>query len=163
MNKILIVFFFFIAFYGKMVAQKAEVMTFEQFEQRYMKGKEDTLYVLNFWATWCKPCVEELPFFERANKEFKGKPVKVVLASLDFPKQLESRLNPYLIDNKIQSKVLLLNAPHENIWIPKVDGEWSGAIPATLFINPKKGTREFHEKSYTWEELLQTINNNLKL
>jgi thiol-disulfide isomerase/thioredoxin len=44
----------------------------------------DTIYVVNFWATWCKPCVEELPIFDSLNLEVKGQAIKVLLVNLDF-------------------------------------------------------------------------------
>ena len=56
----------------------------------------DKTYVINFWATWCAPCVKELPYFEEVNKEFKDKNTEVILVSLDFPSQIESKLKPYL-------------------------------------------------------------------
>ena len=52
----------------------------------------DTTYVVNFWATWCKPCVAELPYFEQLTETYKGQKVKVLLVSLDFSKQIESKL-----------------------------------------------------------------------
>jgi thiol-disulfide isomerase/thioredoxin len=127
--------------------------------QPYLQKKEDTLYVINFWATWCKPCVKELPYFERVNKEFKDEPVRVILVSLDFPKQLESKLIPFIEKNNIQSEVIVLNDPDSNNWINKIDESWSGAIPATLFYSGK--TRIFHEKTFTYSELVKIINQNL--
>ena len=69
----------------------------------------DKTYVINFWATWCSPCVKELPFFEEVNKKFNEKNTEVILVSLDFPSQIETKLKPYLKNNNIKSKVILLN------------------------------------------------------
>jgi hypothetical protein len=76
--------------------------------------------------------VEELPAFERVGDEYSDKKVKVLLVSLDFPGQIESRLLPFLDKHKIRSEVLVLNDPDANQWINRVDPSWSGAIPATL-------------------------------
>ncbi len=137
-------------------------MTFEQLEARYLKGSQDTLYVLNFWATWCVPCVKELPFFEKSKNDFKDMPVEIILVSLDFEKQIESRLNPFIVKKNLKSKVIFLDAPGEHIWIPKVNEHWSGAIPATLMVNPKTGCSTFYEQEFTQEELSNQITNNLK-
>ena len=98
----------------------------------------DTTYVINFWATWCKPCVKELPYFEALTEAHQKDKVKVVLVSLDFPKQLESKLVPFVQENKLQSNVVVLLDGKYNDWIDKVATEWSGAIPVTLFAQGEK-------------------------
>lgn len=117
----------------------------------YLNQKNDTTYVFNFWATWCVPCVEELPHFEKLNQKFKDKPFKMILVSLDFPKMIESRLLPYIKDNNLKAEFFLLNDPDANTWIDKVSKNWSGAIPATLIYNAEK--RKFYEQSFDYETL----------
>ena len=108
--------------------------------------QNDTTYVINFWATWCAPCVKELPYFEAFHKKYKSEKVKVVLVSLDFSKQLDTKLKPFLIENKLQSEVLVLIDPDANSWVDKVDPSWSGAIPATVIYKGEKKT--FFEQSF---------------
>lgn len=145
-------------------SQEVEKLNFEQFEKRYLEKREDdTLYVINFWATWCKPCVAELPSFEAVNKKFASKPVKVVLVSLDFADKIDSQLKPFLYYRKMESKVILLDAPHENEWIPKVSESWTGPIPATLMIQPSSGFKKFYESMFEEQELENEINENLKI
>ena len=120
----------------------------------------DKTYVLNFWATWCAPCVKELPHFEEVNKEFKDKNTEVILVSLDFPSQIESKLKPYLKKNKIKSKVILLDDSKMNTWVPKVSEEWDGGIPATLIVN--SSNYNFYPKPFKKEELFTEINKVLK-
>lgn len=139
---------------------EVDVYDFEGFE-RFLHIADDNTYVINFWATWCKPCVAELPYFERLNKEYGDKGVKVILVSLDMPKMLEKKLLPFLEEKKLESRVVVLDDPKQNDWIPKVNAEWSGAIPATLIYNKKN--RAFYESSLTYEELenhLNTLNSN---
>ena len=130
-----------------------EVYNFDQLESFLSSNTNKTL-VVNFWATWCKPCIKELPYFEAARTKY-IKDVRVILVSLDFPEKLESQLIPFVRNNNIQSQVVLLDDPYENEWIPKVDSTWSGAIPATLIINGDK--RIFYEKSFSQEELEDEI------
>ena len=120
----------------------------------------DKTYVINFWATWCAPCVKELPHFEEINKEFKEKNTEVILVSLDFPSQIETKLKPYLKRNKIKSKVILLDDSKMNTWVPKVSEQWDGGIPATLIVN--SSNYNFYPKPFKKEELFSEINKVLK-
>lgn len=112
---------------------------------------DDTTYVINFWATWCLPCVKELPYFEKLNELYKDKNVKVILVSLDFPQKIESQLLPFIERKKLASTVYVLDDPDANSWIEKINKNWSGAIPATIIYKGKN--KNFFEKSFTYEEL----------
>jgi len=122
-----------------------------------LNTKSDTTYVINFWATWCKPCVQELPHFDKLEKTFAGQKIKVILISLDFKRQFETNLKPYLVKNKVVSDVYLIDEPDYDLWIDKVDKSWSGAIPATLILNNTLGTRNFYERDFTLEEINKTV------
>ena len=139
-------------------AQKVAVFdNFPALKKQVLSDK-NTIYVVNFWATWCAPCVKELPHFEQLNSE--NNKVKVVLVSLDFKNQFDSRLLPFLKKNGIKSEVVLLTDTNYNNWLPLVDKEWSGSIPATLII--KNGKTIFVEKSFSsYKELNDYINSNI--
>lgn len=124
---------------------------FDEFSSRYLQQKNDTIYVINFWATWCKPCVKELPAFEKLREQYSGEKVKVVLASLDFPEKIEKQVVPFIKKHNLQSEVVLLDDPDSNSWIPQVSQDWSGAIPATIIYNQQE--RKFYERSFTYDEL----------
>ena len=136
-----------------------EIVDFNGLE-KYLNTTTDITYVVNFWATWCAPCVKELPYFDTLNKIYAIKNVKVLLVSLDFPHLYETKLKPFIIDRKITSKVVVLNDKDSNLWIPKVHEDWSGAIPATLIFN--KDARKFFEKTFTYKELENELNQFLK-
>lgn len=131
------------------------IYNFSEFEKKYLKKETDSTYVINFWATWCKPCVKELPEFEKLNATYSDEKVKVILVSLDFPDKIEQQVIPFIEKNNLQSKVILLDDPDANSWIPKISEEWSGAIPATLFL--KGDNKKFFEKSFTFSELEKEI------
>ena len=116
---------------------------------------DDKTYVVNFWATWCAPCIKELPHFEKLNQNYKGKNVEVILVSLDFPKMYDKKLKPYIKEHDLKSRVVALDDPDMNIWIPKVYENWTGAIPATLIYN--KSGREFYERSFNYDELVTEL------
>ena len=120
-----------------------------------LEKNNDTTYVINFWATWCKPCVEELPYFERINGEYDNEKVKVILATIDFRENLNNRVLPFLKKEKIKSQVVLFDDHRQNDWIPKIDENWSGSIPATYIY--KGDSSVFYEQSFTYNELKEAI------
>jgi len=134
----------------KQSAYALDVYDFEGFES-FLSKKDGKTYVINFWATWCAPCIKELPYFETVNKKYAENNVEVILVSLDFPKQYERKLIPFIEKKNLESKVIALDDPKMNDWIPKVDEDWSGAIPATIIYNKDKS--QFYERSFNLEEL----------
>jgi thiol-disulfide isomerase/thioredoxin len=121
----------------------------------------DTLYVVNFWATWCPPCVAELPEFNRADTAWGGKPVKILLVSLDFPEAWPAKLSEFLKKKQIRSEVLWLDETDANTFIPQVSVHWSGSIPATLISCKATHTREFKESKIDFTYLDEQIRKSL--
>ena len=138
-----------------------EPSTTEVVKREYLKKllespSSDKVQVINFWATWCIPCVEELPAFVSIDDE---SGVEVILISLDDVENVDELVNPFLIQNNITSTVKLLDDPYAAEWIPMVDQHWDGAIPATLI---QKGSKKmFYNTSFTIKELEQEVNNFL--
>ena len=123
----------------------------------YLNLEGDKTYVVNFWATWCAPCVKELPHFEALQENYKEE-IEVILVSLDFPHQYESKLKPFIQKYQLQSKIVVLDDPDMNSWIPKIDPQWDGAIPITVIYNASK--RLFFNQTFSYKELeteLQTF------
>ncbi len=127
-----------------------EVYDYNGFE-KFLNKKDDKTYVINFWATWCAPCVKELPYFEKLNSQYLDKNVEVILVSLDFPHLYESKLKPFIKKRKLKSKVIALDDVDMNSWIPKVNQNWSGSLPATIIY--KNDNAKFFEQSFTYQEL----------
>lgn len=147
----LIVFVFFCACQAH--AQQVEVIKFDRL-QNIIDSKADKIQVINFWATWCAPCVKELPLFEKLNADKKN--VKVTLINLDFADK-EKKVEAFLTKKKMKTEVLLLDEIDYNTWIDKVDQSWGGAIPATLVINPQNGKRKFIERELQEGELQKLL------
>ncbi|WP_340202839.1 TlpA disulfide reductase family protein [Ascidiimonas sp. W6] len=135
---------------------KIEVYDFKAFE-KFLQKDDGTTYVINFWATWCAPCVKELPYFEQLQEKYADKDVEVILVSLDMPKMYETHLIPFVKKKNLELKIIALDDPKQNSWIPKVDKNWSGAIPATYIYRGK--AHQFIESSLEFDELEQlTLN-----
>jgi thiol-disulfide isomerase/thioredoxin len=127
------------------------------FIEQVKSSKSDTIYVLNFWATWCKPCVHEMPAFERINAAYKNRNVKVILVSNDLRKEVDTRLKPFIKKNNLKSTVLFMSETNSGKWIDKVDKAWSGVIPCTLVVRGSSNYEWFHEGELSYEELEKVI------
>ncbi len=135
---------------------QAPFITAGELNRRMAQGK-DTLYVVNFWATWCGPCLHELVHFEKLQQQFKTQKIKVLLVNLDFETQYKSAVAPFLKKQKLTAEVRLLRTPDQQAFINSIDTAWSGALPATLFVQGSR--RRFFEKEFTFSELAQTCQN----
>lgn len=120
-----------------------------------LEQKDGKTHIINFWATWCKPCVDELPAFEKLHANLNPDKVEVLLVSLDFPNQIEEALLPFIKERQLKPEVIVLDDPDQNKWINGVDKSWSGAIPATLIYNKDK--RAFYEQSFDYDTLLTEV------
>ncbi|WP_236252711.1 TlpA disulfide reductase family protein [Echinicola sp. 20G] len=130
-----------------------KIISFEEFEK--IKSKESNkLRIFNFWATWCAPCIKEMPYFETVSQNDAS--VELVFISLDDGRKPE-KVTTFLEKKNIKSPVYLLNDVDYNQWIDKINPNWSGAIPATLFVQPS-GENHFHEGELEESELEALIN-----
>lgn len=118
-----------------------------------MAAKDESIHIINFWATWCGPCVKELPYFEALSAE-QRQGVKVTLVSMDLDLDPDTAKVYKFVQRKgIRSQVLLLDEPDPNSYINSVDKNWSGALPATLILNHKTGKRILIQRSLKEGEL----------
>jgi thiol-disulfide isomerase/thioredoxin len=127
--------------------------------KKEMETKDDTLRVINLWATWCKPCVEELPHFIAVGKELteKGEKVKFMLVAVEDKWE---KVHTFLQNRK--GNFYVLTEKDANVWIPQIDAKWEGEIPATLLLNTSQQIRSFRAKSFTKTELEEFISSHLK-
>jgi thiol-disulfide isomerase/thioredoxin len=118
--------------------------------------------IINFWATFCKPCIAELPHFQKLANKYDSKGVKLIMVSLDLKEAFPSRVAAFAKKLKLTSPVVFLDESNADLFCPVVDSTWSGAIPASIFINNEKGYRKFHEVELTKEKLDAEIKNMLE-
>ncbi|MDW8230974.1 MAG: TlpA family protein disulfide reductase [Saprospiraceae bacterium] len=115
---------------------------FSELEERIAQAKSNTLLVINFWATYCKPCVKELPYFNVLHQKYASSDFEILLVSLDFKGQLEKKFIPFLQSERLRPEVILLSDQDADEWIPRVQPDWNGVIPVTLLVRGKE--RDFH-------------------
>jgi len=141
-------------------AQEAQQIKLKDLQQ-IIAAPSDHIQVFNFWATWCAPCVKEIPLFEKLNKE--NREVDITLVSMDFDLDPNpDKVNRFVARKNLQSKVVILAESDPNSWIDKIDKNWSGALPATLVVNTKTGKRKLVQKELhegDLEKLIEEVNN----
>ena len=123
--------------------------------KQLLESKSDTMYMLNFWATWCLPCVEELPEFEKFRDNLNNKQSQLIFISLDAPRTAAKKMSAFLTKKKVPGQIIVINAPDYNEWINLVDKSWQGSLPATLFFRGSDGKHWFSESTLTAPELLK--------
>lgn len=112
-----------------------------------------TPLIINFWATWCQPCIEEISYFLEEVKDHRKDSLAILLVSLDFKEAFPSKISSFAKKRKMTVPIVWLNETNADYFCPRIDAKWSGAIPATLFINNKKGYRKFVEEQISHEKL----------
>jgi thiol-disulfide isomerase/thioredoxin len=147
-------------FSALLISAQAQTAKYQRFSEldSFLNNTNDTLYIINLWATWCKPCIEELPYFEQVNTTFANKNVRVILLSVDAESRWESNLEPFLKNKTLTCDVWSIYKDKPADWIDKIEPSWQGTIPGTLMFNNARQISYFHDREITYEELTLKIN-----
>jgi thiol-disulfide isomerase/thioredoxin len=150
------IFLFFVCATGTVSAQatipKWKSKDLEQFIQQ-----TDKPTIINFWATFCKPCIEELPYFQQTVRQWNSAGVQLVLVNLDMEEAYPKKIKLFADRFKLTAPVVFLDETDADVFCPVVDKSWSGAIPASLFINNKTGYKKFFEDQLSQAKLEEEI------
>src|SRR5579871_4360253 len=122
-------------------AQEIKKMKIDELEN-YIAHCDHPL-IVNFWATFCGPCMREMPYFQSITEKYKDKNVELILVSLDLPSYYPAKISSFAKEKNISSTIIWLDETNADYFCPKIDKKWSGGIPSTLFINNKKNYRQF--------------------
>src|SRR5688500_17355903 len=122
-----------------------------------MIAESKTPLIINFWATFCKPCMEEIPHFQKLGRKYEKDGVKLLLVSLDMKDAYPIQVNAFIKKKKIRIPTAWLDETNADYFCPRIDTPWSGVIPATLFINNRNNYRKFTEEPLSEEQLEKEI------
>lgn len=103
--------------------------------------KNDTIYVTNFFATWCGPCMKEIPHFVEKMQQLKGKPVKFTFVSVDAKDDWNTAVSDFADEYELKKNIVLFDASAISPdFFTKITKTWDGgSIPFTVI---KKGDKE---------------------
>ena len=135
-----------------MVNHNETIEVIDQFDnlQARFDAEPEQLWVVNFWATSCAPCIKEMPLFQQLEED--NKEVKILLVSLDKAKELHNRVYPFVQKHGITSEVIILGDQNYSYWTEKIDVSWYGALPATIIFKGNQRAFRFGEYE-SYEEL----------
>jgi len=149
-------FLLFAVFCG-MIVHAQEVKKVKAVDVEKIIAESKTPLIVNMWATWCVPCIEELPYFLKEVEEHSKDSVQLLLVSLDFKESYPDDIKKFMKKRKINVSTLWLDETNADYFCPKIDPKWQGAIPATLFINNKTGYRKLIEEKIAHDDLKKEI------
>jgi len=150
---IIVIGFIFLSLGAK--AQTVKKVKIEELES-YIKSSDHPL-VISFWATWCAPCVKEIPWMQTAVEKRQEKKVELVLVSLDFRESFPKTVTDFIVQRNFKASHYWLDETNADHFCPKIDPKWDGGIPATLFVNNKTGYRKFFERQLTDRQVEQEM------
>ena len=156
MKRIILIFGFSFLLFTAINAQTISKWKMTDLEV-YIKSSE-TPVIINFWATYCIPCIEEIPYFQELTKKYEEKGVKLLLVSLDFEEAYPEKIRKFSKRMNFKAPIVWLDESDADYFCPKIDSKWSGVMPATLFVNNKTGFRSFFEEQMSKVRLEEEIN-----
>ena len=133
----------FLLLFGAVVAQPIQKVKIA--DVLHIADTSTVPIVINFFATWCRPCVQELPWFEKNVPNFKEKNVKLLLVSLDYADDYPNTIAAFAKKHDINSQIVWLDESDPNFFCPKVDKRWEGTIPVSLMINNATHFHAFYD------------------
>ena len=96
-----------------------------------------SVLLVDFWATWCAPCREEMPQLVQLERTYRGRGLRLVTISCDEPED-QSKAAEFLTQHGAPAPAYLKRVAEDEAFIDSVDRKWSGALPA-LFLYDRSG------------------------
>ncbi|HTY36672.1 MAG TPA: TlpA disulfide reductase family protein [Bacteroidota bacterium] len=104
--------------------------------KQLLQQRNGKILFLNIWATWCAPCVEEFPDLVRLAGSYKSDEVEFVGISADYPDEVDSKILPFVRKQRVPFRIYVASFNHQEDFINAVNPSWSGALPATMIVDP---------------------------
>ena len=137
--------FLIVALNGVAQNRNAETVVIKKVSAKDIRTVMDTTtgpLIINFWATWCGPCIREIPWFDSIISK-KNIPIKLLLVNLNSATDYPKRLKAFVKKQGYKGEVVFLSETNANYFIPAIDRKWKGVIPASVFINNFKKYHQF--------------------
>lgn len=147
-----------VCFAAVVAAAQAGIKNVSAKDVRAMIDSSHGPIIFNFWASYCSPCIREIPYFE-TTVEQSDKPVKLVLVSLDMPRFYPIKFRDFLKKTAYKSEVLLLKETEYDYFV--IDKKWGGAIPTSIFVDNSKNYYRLFKSPLSAQTLAKEINNML--
>jgi thiol-disulfide isomerase/thioredoxin len=153
MKTIFIVAFFFLA--AGIRAQQVRSIKVTDLQKTIKESKGPL--IVNFWATFCVPCIQEIPYFQEMTEKYKAKGVSLLLVSLDLKEAYPSKIISTAGKLNFTAPIVWLNETNADYFCPKIDTSWTGGMPSSLFVNNATGYHKFFEDQLSRERLEKEI------
>lgn len=158
--KSILLAFLVLSSYSNSADQQLQGIKIEELNT-YIK-KADHPLIINFWATWCQPCIAEIPYLQQAAQQYKDSGLELIMVSLDFPEAFPKDITAFIKSKNLNGTFFWLDETNADHFCPVIDKAWQGGIPATLFLNTKNNYRKFFERKITPDELGTTLREMLQ-
>jgi len=141
-------------------AQEVKAVKVTELSKTIKESK--TPLIVNFWATFCVPCIQEMPYFQEMARQYKSQDVSLLFVSLDLKEAYPSKVNAMAKKLQLTFPVVWLNETNADYFCPKIDTTWSGGMPSSLFVNNATGYHKFFEDQLSKEKLEGVIKEMIK-
>jgi thiol-disulfide isomerase/thioredoxin len=153
MKRICIIAILFFA--AKMDAQQVRSVKVTDLAKTIKESKSPL--IVNFWATFCVPCLQEIPYFQEMAEKYKPQGVSILFVSLDLQKAYPDSIIKTAGKHNIFEPIVWLNETNADYFCPKIDSSWTGGMPSSLFVNNATGYHKFFEDALSKEKLEKEI------
>ena len=155
MNKLILIASVLVFAYANSHAQSIPKWKLNDLKTAISKPEKPTIF--NFWATFCVPCLQEIPYFQEITDRHTAQDVSLVFVSLDMKQAYPVKVNETAKKLKLVYPVVWLNETNADYFCPKVDTSWTGGMPSSLFVNNATGYHKFFERPLSKQELEKEI------
>jgi thiol-disulfide isomerase/thioredoxin len=132
------------------------VISVEQLHDLIRRDSGNVVLV-NAWATWCQPCIEELPRLARLSKEYAEKPLRIILVSADEAELAATSVKKTLTGAGIVLQTYLVAGGGDEYFINSMSPKWSGALPTTFLYDKQGGLRKLLTGKQSYEKFSAAV------
>lgn len=122
-----------------------------------IENRNGKILFINFWATWCVPCVEEFPDLVKIYKEHKGSEFEFLSVSVDISSEIETKVIPFLKEQSAEFPVVLVEEKRSEQVINLINPEWNGAVPVTVIYDEHGKRQEFIPEAKSFDAFHTSI------